>query len=225
MSWTPVNPVTEPYPWGVVSAPVNILAPAVTGTASVGQALDCSSGSWSNGPVTLAYQWFLADADTPISGATSAAYILVAGDFGHTMECEVTATNSGGPGTAFSNITQAVSGPVPVNSVAPTLTGTAEVGSTLTSSTGAWSNSPTGYAYQWHWADTGPTISGATGSTYAPVSGDIGHTVNCVVTTTNTYGSANATSNATSAVIAGSGSPDLDFARASNSQYIAALAA
>jgi len=40
-------------------------------------------------------------------------------------------------------------GGAPVNSVLPVISGTAQTGSTLTASTGTWTNSPTGYTYQW----------------------------------------------------------------------------
>ncbi|MDI7923398.1 hypothetical protein [Ferirhizobium litorale] len=87
----------------------------------------------------------------------------------------------------------------PNNSVLPTITGTAQVGQTLTSTTGTWTGSPT-YARQWK-AD-GVAISDATAATYVPVIGDIGKTITVTLTATNAAGSAYVTSAATAAVIA-----------------------
>ena len=75
------------------------------------------------------------------------------------------------------------------------------MGQTLTTTTGTWTGTPTPtYAYQWQRA--GANISGATGSTYTLVSADVGSAIRCVVTATNTAGSASANSNATSSVAA-----------------------
>src|SRR5207244_3441828 len=41
-------------------------------------------------------------------------------------------------------------GNVPVNTAAPVISGTAQVGQTLATSNGAWTNNPTSYAYQWN---------------------------------------------------------------------------
>ncbi len=87
----------------------------------------------------------------------------------------------------------------PVNSVVPAITGTAQVGQTLTSSTGTWSGSPT-YARQWFAA--GVAISGATGATYFPVVGDVGKAITVRVTATNDKGSVAATSAPTAAIVA-----------------------
>lgn len=116
----------------------------------------------------------------------------------------------------------------PVDTAAPTVTGTAQVGSTLTCSNGTWSNSPIGYSYQWHWADTGAVISGATSSTYVLGSGDVGHTIDCIVTATNSGGGVAAQSNVTAPVASSGGggsSPSLDFSDPNNSQYVPLLAA
>ena len=43
--------------------------------------------------------------------------------------------------------------PPPVNSAAPTITGTAQQGQTLTEAHGTWTNSPTGFTYQWQQCD------------------------------------------------------------------------
>lgn len=87
----------------------------------------------------------------------------------------------------------------PINSVAPAITGTAQVGQTLTSTTGTWDGTPT---YMRQWFVGGVAISGATAATYVPVVGDIGKTITVVVTATNTQGSTSKSSAATAAVIA-----------------------
>jgi len=90
---------------------------------------------------------------------------------------------------------------IPVNITIPTISGTAQVGQTLTAATnGTWTNSPSSYTYQWN--DGGVPIGGATANTYVPVSGDIGDLISVSVTAINGLGpSLPATSAATSAVI------------------------
>ena len=97
-----------------------------------------------------------------------------------------------------------VGGSPPTNTVLPVVSSSSPVvGTPETTTNGTWANSPTGYAYQWKWGDTGATIGGATSSSYTPVSGDVGHTLTATVTASNAFGSASATSAATSAVTAG----------------------
>jgi hypothetical protein len=81
----------------------------------------------------------------------------------------------------------------PVNSVAPVVSGGTTVGSTLTTTNGTWSNSPTGYTYQWY--RTSSPISGATSSTYTLVTADNTNTIYCAVTATNPAGSVTQNSN------------------------------
>lgn len=85
----------------VGSAPVNTVAPVVSGTARVGSTLSCSTGSWDNTPTSYTYQW-LRDGD-PISGATSATYQLQVADEGADISCAVTASNSTGSASQVSN--------------------------------------------------------------------------------------------------------------------------
>lgn len=89
----------------------------------------------------------------------------------------------------------------PRNTVLPTITGTAQVGQTLTSTTGTWTG--TGNTFTRRWTADGVTISGATAATYVPVTGDIGKVIRVVVTNTrNGLVSEPATSAPTAAVIA-----------------------
>ena len=97
----------------------------------------------------------------------------------------------------------------PVNTAPPTVTGTPQVGQTLTASNGTWSNSPTAYSYQWLRCNTsgGSCVSVANGAqkTYTLVSADAGHQMRVRVTASNADGNASAESDPTATVTARSG--------------------
>ncbi|NYE38897.1 hypothetical protein F4692_004052 [Nocardioides cavernae] len=67
--------------------------PTITGTATVGQSLKASTGTWSQAAPKLTYQWVRTGA--PIPGATSATYKLTPEDAGRDVAVVVTATKSG----------------------------------------------------------------------------------------------------------------------------------
>lgn len=87
-------------------------------------------------------------------------------------------------------------GPEPLNTVAPTLSGTQTEGQTLTSTTGTWDSQSNGtitYSYQWTRSNDGSgsgeaDIGGATSSTYTLVAGDVGKFIRCRVRGTNDGG-------------------------------------
>ena len=56
----------------------------------------------------------------------------------------------------------------------PTVSGTAQVGQTLTGTNGIWTNNPTSYRYMWTWEDCG-TDNTRTAITTVPLTSDIGH--------------------------------------------------
>jgi hypothetical protein len=94
----------------------------------------------------------------------------------------------------------------PAATSAPSVAGTARRGQTLTVRVGAWTNAPTGYAYQWQrlvpngWED----IDGATGVTYVARTEDLGRRLRVTVVASNQDGSASAAS-APSAVVGATG--------------------
>jgi hypothetical protein len=86
---------------GGAVAPVFTVAPAITGTAVVGQTLTCDGGTVTGTePITRSYQWYRGV--TPI-GTDSATYTLVAADSGEDIKCTETATNIAGSASADSN--------------------------------------------------------------------------------------------------------------------------
>ncbi len=217
-SSAPTAVVPDPPP----AAPVNNAAPVLSGTAQVGDTLSTTNGSWSNSPTGYSYQWQDCNGSggscANIGGATSSTYAIQSSDEGDTLVVVVTATNSGGSASASSSATGTVPAPppaAPVNNAAPAVSGTAQVGDTLSTTNGSWSNSPTGYSYQWQDCNSSASscanIGGATSSTYALVSGDAGHTIVVVVTATNAGGSTSKASAATAAVVSSGGTTVDDY--------------
>jgi len=99
------NPAGTTYVLGVTAggtAPANTVAPALSGTAQVGQTLTCSTGTWTgDATITYAYQW--KRAGTNISGATASTYLVVPADVASALSCTVTASNGAGSSSANSN--------------------------------------------------------------------------------------------------------------------------
>lgn len=84
----------------------------------------------------------------------------------------------------------------PINTASPTVSGSTTQGQTLSVTNGSWNTNlayaPTSYTYQWKRA--GSNISGATSSTYATVTADIGNSITCTVTAVNNRGTLSANS-------------------------------
>jgi hypothetical protein len=86
----------------------------------------------------------------------------------------------------------------PLGLAAPTVSGTAQQGQTLTASPGSWTATDATFAYQWQHCDSAGAncvdIAGATAQTYAVTPTDVGATLHVVVKATNRFGSATAPS-------------------------------
>lgn len=92
----------------------------------------------------------------------------------------------------------------PASTAAPTVSGTAQQGQTLTAGNGTWSNSPTSFSYQWQRCNADgascAAIAGATAKTYRLAPADVDHRVRVGVTASNSDGQATAYSAATDLV-------------------------
>jgi hypothetical protein len=85
----------------------------------------------------------------------------------------------------------------PVSTALPVLSGATAVGSIITTTSGTWSGTPTPtFSYQWYKGNA--SILGEVSSTYTIKTDDVGQSINCRVTATNSAGSASAISNSVS---------------------------
>ncbi len=194
-------------------APVNTLAPAITGTIQQGQTLTVREGTWTNNAKAPAWQWLRCSAAgggcTAIAGATKKTYKLETEDVGHALIVSETVENAVGrsaPATSLPTLAVPVPPPAPESTSLPTITGSAQQGQTLTEHAGGWSGEPSGYSYAWkRCSPTGTeckAISAATRQTYLLTSADVGHTIVAKETAVNAGGSTIANS-AASATVAG----------------------
>jgi peptidoglycan/xylan/chitin deacetylase (PgdA/CDA1 family) len=188
-----------------VAAPTNISVPVISGTPKDAQTLSTSNGTWSGSPTAYAYQWQRCNTNgkgcVVVSGATVQTYPLTGGDIGFTIRVVVTASNGGGSRSATAAQTALVTAIAPTSTTLPVISGTPQVGQTLSTTDGTWSGSTANYSYQWRSCSPAcANIAGATGSTYLLSSNELGKTIVVVVIATNAAGSASATSAATAAV-------------------------
>jgi hypothetical protein len=196
------------------AAPVNTAPPTISGTPTVGQTLTASNGTWSNTPTSYEYQWLRCNATggscVNVANGTQKTYTLVGADATHTIRVRVTATNTDGSSSAQSTQTDPVApaagGAVPRNTDRPEISGTPEVGETLTADEGTWTGNPTSYSFHWQRCDADNiaaclNVAGATSKSYLLRSGDVGYRLRVRVTARNARG-ATTTGSATTAVIA-----------------------
>jgi hypothetical protein len=85
-------------------------APSIPATGTVGQQVSCDPGTWTGAP-TFSFQW--TRNGTPIGGATSQSYTLVAADAGTEIRCVVTGSYVGVSSAQATSNALAVSGSAP----------------------------------------------------------------------------------------------------------------
>ena len=176
--------------------------PAITGTAAVGWTLSADTSGISDGNglsnPQYTYQWIRNDGstDTEITGATGQTYTLTSADLYKAIKVQVGFTDDDG---YTATLTSAATAPVqqPPNATPgglPTITGTAQVGETLTADTSGISdgNGLTNpqYSYQWvrNDGDSDTNIPDATGQTYTLTDDDLNKAVKVSVSFTDDDG-------------------------------------
>ncbi|HZE07054.1 MAG TPA: hypothetical protein VE127_17630, partial [Solirubrobacteraceae bacterium] len=198
------------------TAPTNTAPPVISGTAQMGQTLTASGDAWSNSSALVTYQWFHCLASAPtncseISQPTGNTLVLdqsKLGDLtGQLIEVQAQASVPGASSPAVTSAPVTVQPPlgVPAISTPPAISGTPQVGQTLTEIPGKWTNSPTSITYQWQQCNTAGTgctaIPGATGQTYTLSSSDAGDTIVVQETAKNATGPSLAASSLPTAVV------------------------
>ena len=166
-------------------------APTISGTPQVGQTLTAATAAITDADglddVSYSYQWLADDAD--IQGATKSTYELVDDDEGKTIKVKVTFTDDRDNAETLTSVatTEVSAKPNSPATGAPTISGTPQVGQTLTAATAAITDADglddVSYSYQWLADDA--DIQGATKSTYELVDDDEGKTIKVKVTFTD----------------------------------------
>ena len=163
-------------------------APTISGTAQVGETLTASTSAIHDADgldnVGYSYQWLANGAD--IAGATNSSYTLVDADKGKTIQMKVSfRDDKNNPETLTSAATAAVE-PRPNSPAtgAPTISGTAQVGETLTAETSGIDDADglDNVSYSYQWLANGADIAGATSDTYTPIADDVGKAIKVRVT-------------------------------------------
>ena len=215
-AWTDENPpagdpiyvvraIYDDYYLGPASVPTNIRAtgaPGIVGTVQAGSTLmaDTSGIGDANGLTTVSYsyRWISHDgtSDSHIANAAGSTYTLVAADEGETIKVKVSFTDDAGHDeTLTSEATDPVA-PLPNSPAtgAPAITGTVQVGETLTVDTSDIGDddglTTVSYSYQWISNDgtSDSDIANAAGSTRTLVAADGGKTIKVKVSFTDDAG-------------------------------------
>ena len=156
----------------------NAPAPWIEGTAAVGQKLVANLESyWSQSP-NLVYQWRANNVD--IAGANTDSYTITPADAGKKITVTLTASRPDyRTTTTVSDPTDAVASIPFTTAPVPTISGTVQVGATLTANPGTWEPSAS-FAYSWK--ANGVAIKGATAASYKLTAAEAGKKITVTVT-------------------------------------------
>ena len=170
-------------------------APTISGTPQVEQTLAANTSSITDEDgltnVTFEYQWLAGGTD--IAGATGSSYLLTSSEQGQTIQVRVTFTDDADNEETLTSVATVPVAAAPNREAtgAPTISGTPQVGETLTADTSAIADEngldDVSYSYQWIASDgnSDTVIEEATGPTYIPSVSDVGKTITVRVTFTD----------------------------------------
>jgi len=195
--------------------PREVQQPTLEGTFRRGSTIAVSNGRWTNNPTSFRYRWFRCDAGgancVVLAGETSNSYRLRAADVGRTVKADVIARNPDGTRAANTKPSPVVANNVvPQATQAPTVSGAATVGATLTAEPGVWTGLPDSIAFLWLQCDAAGANcvdTGARGRTYGVRATDAGRTIRVQVQARNPRGVGNAVSVQTGIVGAAGSAP------------------
>ena len=198
-------------------------APTISGTVQVGETLTADTSGIDDpdglDDVAYSYQWSRSDesADADISGATDSTYTLVSADKDKTMKVRVGFTDDADNEETLTSEATATVDPAANSPAAgaPAITGTAQVGKTLTADTSgiADADGMSGATFSYQWLSSRDTeIGGATDHTYTLVAADEGKTIKVrVIFSDEADNEETLTSAATAAVAAAPNNPATGF--------------
>ena len=165
-------------------------APAISGAARAGEVLfaDISGIHDDDGldRASIRYQW-LRD-DEPIAGATQSGYRLTVDDEGQEIRVRVSFTDRRGDATTLTSEPTTVPGqPNSSASGAPTISGTLQVGETLTVDVAGIADADglTNAVFSYQWMADDANIQGATDPTYTLIEDDEGMAIKVTVSFTD----------------------------------------
>ena len=189
-------------------------APTISGTTQAGQTLTASTDDITDADgltnVSYSYQW-LAD-DTDILGAIGSSYTLTDDEVGKTVKVRVTFTDDKDNEESLTSAVTAQVTALPNSPAtgAPTISGTAQAGETLTAGTSGIADADglTNVEYGYQWLADDADIQGATSSTYDLTGDEVGKTVKMKVSFTDDRNNEESlTSAATTPVTAAANNP------------------
>jgi hypothetical protein len=199
---------------GSTAAPTNTTLPSVSGAASVGSTWSVNVGTWTGSP-TFGIYWLrcsqpvgngftaVPSGCTAISGANASTYGVTSADAGKFVTAQVAGSNTLGFGLAGAVSTSAIasggSAAAPTVVTPPVLSGATTVGSSWSTTMGAWTGSPT-FGIFWLRCNQPQAstfaqvpagcvaISGANGASYTATSADVGKYLTAQIAATNSHG-------------------------------------
>ena len=192
-------------------------APTITGTAEVGETLTAVTTGIADADgltsVSYAYQWIRVNGtEADIAGENSSTYTLVDADLGTTLKVRVSFTDDASNSETLTSAATATVGAAGNTAAtgAPTITGTAEVGETLTAVTTGIADADgltsVSYAYQWIRVNgTEADIAGENSTTYTLVDADLGTTLKVKVSFTDDAGNSETLTSAATATVGAAG--------------------